>query len=298
MVAGDRGWALTAGAALGTTPASAERLMRLLVTIPHYCKRAAEPPADAPADPLTVGGAGAEPLVYASESGNVAARLRQVERCLTALHQTFGSRQSITWNEEPIRANTTLDSTLSIALVTTGTQHLAAELPEHLFMHFGTDVEPRHLGFACHQLMRENAGRYDYYAYLEDDIEITDPLFFEKLRWFSDRFGHSALLQPNRFETAPDLTIMKLYVDGDTAQRELPARYQDINTRRRVLAEAFGRSFMFQRVDNVHSGCFFLSATQFARVAASPKFGSPTDEFFRAAGECGDVDDHADVRGV
>ncbi len=236
--------------------------MRLLVTIPHFCRRG---PGDPPA--------------YGSESGDVDARLSQVGRCLAALHQTFGPRQALAATK-PSPANTTLGAAVDVVLVTSHDQHVADALPRHLFAQVATDVEPRNLGFACHAVMREHAGRYDCYAYLEDDIEVADPLFFAKLGWFSRQFGHSALLQPNRFELAPDLETMKLYVDGDTAALGLPARYQDIATRPRLVADAFGRSFLFERVNNVHSGCFFLNAPQLARVAASPQFGKPTAEFF------------------
>ena len=236
--------------------------MRLLVTIPHFCRR-------------TAGGQ----AHYGSESGDVAARLHQVERCIAALHQTFGPRQNLA-DTEPAPANTTLRTEIDVVLVTSRDQHLCDELPRALFTQFATEMEPRHLGFLCHEIMREHATAYDYFAYLEDDIEVTDPLFFNKLGWFSAQFGHSALLQPNRYELAGNLEIMKLYVDGNTTQRELPGRYQDITQRPRLVGEAFGRSFLFERVNNVHSGCFFLNRPQLARVAASPKFGNPTSEFF------------------
>ena len=236
--------------------------MRLLVTIPHF--RRSSP---------------GEPALYGSESGDAAARLRQVGHCIAALHQTFGPRQSLAATP-PTPANATLGAEIDVVLVTTGDQHLADRLPRHLFTQVGTDIPARNLGFACHEIMREQAGAYDYFAYLEDDIAVTDPLFFAKLAWFSQQFGHSALLQPNRYELAPDLETMKLYIDGDTIDPSLAARYQDTGTRPRLLAEAFGRSFLFERVDNVHSGCFFLSAPQLARVAASPMFGKPTAEFF------------------
>ena len=235
--------------------------MRVLVTIPHFCRR------------------GASEAPYGSESGDIAARRAQVQRCLAALHQTFGPRQSLA-NTTPTQANTTLGATIDVALVTSGENHLANELPRHLFTQFHTEIDPRHLGFMCHDILREHAGRYDYFVYLEDDIELTDPLFFNKLTWFSRQFGHSALLQPNRFELAHDLDVMKFYIDGNTTVPELTARFQDITARPRLVGEAFGRDYLFERVENPHAGCFFLNAPQLARIAASPRFGSPTAELF------------------
>ena len=236
--------------------------MRLLVTIPHFCRRTPGAPGH-----------------YGSESGDVGARLQQVERCISALHQTFGPRQALA-SQQATPANTTLGADVEVVLVTSGDQHLADLLPRHLFIQAATESDPRHLGFICHELMREHAHRYDYFAYLEDDIEITDPLFFNKLAWFNGTFGQSTLLQPNRFELANDLEIFKYYVDGNTTMPQVPALFQDVTTRTRLMGDALGRSFLFERVNNVHSGCFFLNAAQLARVAVSPKFGKPTDEFF------------------
>ena len=240
--------------------------MRLLVTIPHYCRR-------------TMGGVPDGAGFYGSETGDVAARVQQVARGIAALHQTFGPRQALA-SDTPTPANTTMAAEIDVLLVTTGDDHLVDHLPRHLFAHVATTAEPRHLGFACHELMREYAGQYDLFAYMEDDLEITDPLFFHKLAWFSQTFGHSAMLQPNRFEVAADLEPMKLYIDGETTEPGQSAQFQDITTRPRLIGDAFGRSFLFERVDNVHAGCFFLNAAQLARVAASPKFGKPNADFF------------------
>lgn len=235
--------------------------MRLLVVIPHYFRRSGPPG------------------FYGSESGDAEARLRQVTRCLAALHQTFGHRQALAAVEDT-PANTTLATAVDVVLVTTAAEHLADQLPRNLFVHCAADLDPRHLGFLCHQVLREQAGRYDWYAYLEDDIEVTDPLFLHKLTWFSRHFGPNVLLQPNRFELAHDLKVMKFYIDGDTTRPDIPARYQDIGVNPSLTADALGCTFVFERVDNVHAGCFFLNPAQLLRVLALPGFGVPTDEFF------------------
>ena len=173
-----------------------------------------------------------------------------------------------------------MSGVVDVVLVTTAADHLADALPRHLFVQYAAAIEPRHLGFLCHDILREQAGRYDFYAYLEDDIAVSDPLFLSKLGWFTQQFGPGALLQPNRFELAHDLDVMKLYIDGNTTCPDIPARFQDTAVRPRLIADAFGRSFLFQRVENAHSGCFFLNNEQLARVAATPGFGRPTAEFF------------------
>lgn len=235
--------------------------MRLLATIPHYFRR------------------GGGPGRYGSESGRAEERAGQVGRCLAALHQCFGLRQALA-GPVAMPTNTTVGASVDVALVTTGQDHLVDSLPRHLFAHCTTDVEPRHLGFVCHDVLRRHAGRYDWFAFLEDDIEVSDPLFLFKLGWFGHSFGADALLQPNRFELAAELEVMKLYIDGPTTRPDIPAQFQDVSVRPKLLGEAFGRSFLFERVENAHSGCFFLSAAQLERAAAAPGFGQPTAAFF------------------
>ncbi len=201
-----------------------------------------------------------------------------VTRCITAVHQTFGARQILS-GPNPARANEHVALDIDVVLVTTATDHLVDALPQALFSHRAVGVPPRTLGFACHKVMQYHATAYDRFAYLEDDIEVTDALLFDKLDWFGALFGDDALLQPNRFELADDLDIMKLYVDGGMTDPAAATRFQDTSIRPRIEADAFGRRLAFQRVDNVHAGCFFLGAGQMRRLATQPGFGLPTDAF-------------------
>ena len=234
--------------------------MRLLVTIPHYYR----------ASP----GQG----FYGSELDPQAVRVAMVTRCLAALHQAFG-RQQLLSGVVPAPANEAMSAELDVYVVTTADEHLVPHLPRALFKHLAVGVARRELGFACHKLMQYHAASYDWFAYIEDAIEVTDPLLFDKLGWFNATFGGRALLQPNRFEVADDLSVMKLYVDGGMMKPGEAERFQDIRVRPRLEAEALGRRVVFQRVPNVHSGCFFLDGAQMRRLAAEPAFGAPADDF-------------------
>ena len=236
--------------------------MRLLVTIPHFCRR----------DP-------AQPGFYGSELHPLRARVDAVSRCLASLHQTFGPKQVLTGGDG-IPANTDLRTHLEVILITSGDQHLVDELPRHLFFHQATTLDPRALGFVAHHFLRMNLMRFDWFAFLEDDIGVTDALLFDKLAWFNAQFGASALLQPNRFELSAGPDTQKLYVDGNTARPELTAQFQDVSVRRYLRAAAFGRPVRFQRVDNPHSGCFFVNAQQLERLITSPRFAVANTEFF------------------
>ena len=84
-------------------------------------------------------------------------------------------------------------------------------------------ADPRLLGFeaqrvlleACHAA--EAAGEpFDYVAFLEDDILLTDADFFPKLRCFNRAFGDQYLLMPNRIETMEHQgQLRRFYIDGD-----------------------------------------------------------------------------------
>ncbi len=231
--------------------------MRILVTIPHAFFNS---PQNAR---------------YGSESGNVALRADVLLRCVSALHHHFGPGQRMVAADDEL-ANTAC-AALTIAVLTTGDHHLAHMLPDGLAYHHKVDVHPRLLGFACHALLRANIGNFDWFGYLEDDIEVADPLFFDKLAWFNASFG-GALLQPNRFEASPG-PVGKLYVDGQLADGAASAPFQDVSIRPRLLAPALGRNLEFRRVSNPHSGCFFVDAAQMAKLAEHPAFGRPDNAF-------------------
>src|SRR5580704_17714097 len=79
--------------------------------------------------------------------------------------------------------------TIDLVVCTTGDTHLMSDIQSigPLFHHHPTGAEPIMLGFECHKLLRDARGRYDYYAFVEDDVVITDPLFFKKRRVFDQQ---------------------------------------------------------------------------------------------------------------
>ncbi len=232
--------------------------MRILVTIPHAFFNT----------PQTAR--------YGSESGDVALRADVLLRCVSALHHQFAPGQRMVAAHDEL-ANAEC-AKLTIAVVTTAEQHLAGTLPLGLAYHHKVDIHPRLLGFACHSLLRANLENFDWFCFLEDDIEVADAMFFDKLAWFNASFGDGALLQPNRFEASPG-PVGKLYVDGQLADGAASDAFQDITVRPRLVAPALGRSLEFRRVSNPHSGCFFVNAAQMARLAEHPAFGRPDNAF-------------------
>src|SRR5262249_53886508 len=120
---------------------------------------------------------------------------------------------------------------------------------------------------------------YDYFAYLEDDLRLADPLLFAKLGWFARECGNDALLQPNRFELLAEPAAYKLYIDGNLYEPQISHRLQQVSDRKQLEASIFGLPFTFERIINPHSGCFFLNAAQMAHWASQPDFAVPSDRF-------------------
>ncbi len=226
--------------------------LRVLVTIPHAF-------LDLPGSAR-----------YGSEEGNAAVRAAALVRCVSALWQAFGPGHRLIGPTDP--ACNAAHAALAVVVCSAGEQHLADALPPGLAHHHRTDLHPRELGFACHQLLRANLGLFDWFGYLEDDLELTDALWFDKLAWFNAAFGPDAMLLPNRFEVSTG-PVPKLFIDGAMDDPAAAAAFQDVAVRPRLEAPWLGRSLAFRRVANPHAGCFFADAAQMAVLAAHPEFG-------------------------
>lgn len=239
--------------------------MRLLITIPHYH-------------------AAGQPGLYGSFGTDAEARVRAITRCLVAIHESFGARQGLIDSvaRRIWRTNEGMAHEVDVVVCTTGGQHLVPRL-EGLsagFRHHPTEAEPRLLGYECHAVLKANLGSYDYFGYLEDDLEIRDPLFFTKIDWFRNWAGDDCVLQPNRYEAGLGAAVTKYYPDGNLVDPTLSPRFQDRDDRPLLKAEVLGREFSFQRVDNPHAGCFFLSAGQMAHWASQPHFLDRSSDFW------------------
>ena len=228
--------------------------MRLLVAVAHYYKA----------------GDGRHGSLAADPAPRVAA-LRQL---ILQLHRLFGE-PAATLNHLQRRIDGVADggAALDIRICVQEPHHLLAELQD-LAGGFtavpSSPADPRLLGFCCHQVLAEawQQGSYDYVAYLEDDIVITDAAFFYKLRQFNRAFGDGYLLMPNRIETAEHLgQLRRFYIDGDY-NPAASAAYRQAGGQ--VLAlEHLGELVRFEQPSNLHAGRFFLNAAQAATYFAT-----------------------------
>jgi hypothetical protein len=235
---------------------------RLLFVVPHFYA------------PDAGDGVGGPQL--APQRTNKKARLAGVVRCISALHETFGSAMRVA---PTTRQQVTPANTVDVVLVTTGEQHLVSELEpiRPLFEQVETDAKADELGFVAHHVLAERAGRYDYYCLFEDDFVIHDGLFFEKLAAFTNSFGNDALLQPNRYEASGG---HKVYFDGPLVP-EVMASIQQPDGPQELSSCWLGMPVTFERPSNPHAGGFFVNAKQFERLRAWPGFGIPGAEFVR-----------------
>jgi hypothetical protein len=231
--------------------------MRVLFAIPHY---------------YDAEGGG----FYGSLGTDGNRRAAAVVATIAGLYQAFDRRQGLLdGRQRRVHITNTADPIeLSVAVCTTRGKHLVDRLQslQGLYQHIETAVEPPYLGFECHAVLRNALGRFDYYCFMEDDLLITDPQFFLKLAWFTRLAGDEALLGPNRYEVAPGQALHKLYIDGNLADPGISPRFQDVADRPVLEGEALGRAMRFQRINNPHSGAFFLNALQMERWASAPDF--------------------------
>lgn len=229
--------------------------MRILFTIPHF-----------------FGGGNGK---HRSQGSHADSRKESLTQCILSLHQHFGSGQLILniSNKSGEPANLDSSSEAHVVLFTTGGKHLLEKLPvaDELFQHVPVDVDPMMLGFQCQRMLRDRWGNYDYYCFLEDDLILHDPWLFAKLSWFNGHVGNDKLLIPNRFERGPGPKRFKGYVDGPLLPR-VTRKWQNLEEKTELRSTVMGRSILFRRPLNPHSGCYFLNAEQMAHWSRQEYF--------------------------
>ena len=230
--------------------------MRILVTIPHYFSP----------------GSGA----YGSGGADPGPRVNALTRTLVALHGCFSPHQGLydIMGKRLLEGNQSLVGHLDVVICTTGDAQVLdrLDLPARCtYAHHATDVDGRLLGYECLKVHRSKMGAYDYHCFLEDDLVIHDPWFFAKLDWFNAEFGDDRVLMPNRYETSPNGSFQKVYVDANCAPRWVTP-YQDIRQEPRLSARFLNRTIHFTRWPNPHGPGFFLNRRQFERWVSQPYY--------------------------
>jgi len=240
-------------------------LQQLIVGIPHYYG----PPAP-------------ELKLHGSTSAKLQERSAILYRTVMNLHQTFGQSQCMMQINRGATdaANTAYRFKVKVYICAQSHHHLLSQsnLPAWSYDAVIGDTAAVDLGFACHRELARRVNEGDWFAYLEDDLVLNDPLFFEKLQWFTENAGSDALLQPNRFERDSRWLATKAYVDGDLVER-CTSDFQNRADRAELWLDYGGARTRFLRPANPHSGCFFLRRDQLMHWMKQPGFGQPDHSF-------------------
>lgn len=230
--------------------------MKILITIPHYYNASAD----------SIHGSGKSPQP----------RIKALTSCLFNIYSLFSPSQCMIdiFNKKTINTNSNFFHSIDIAICTVGNKHLLhqANIPKNFYAHHKVDLEnPKNLGFECQKILQNNLGKYDYYCFMEDDLIINDPYFFEKIKWFNNDAEFLNVLQPNRYEVSTCGSVLKSYVDGDI-RPAVTQKHQNINEFSELSKEFIGQPISFSRPHNPHSGCYFLTEKQMMHWANQPYF--------------------------
>ena len=231
--------------------------MRLLVTIAHYCKQ-----ADDAGNSHKLGSLRA-PL----------SRIAAFNAQLVSLHRYFGPRRLSVVPNDPQGRSASNDDVLDIVVMTAREANLlkwiGIDASAYSVEYF--DGPPMMLPFEAQRIMRERAGQYDFYVYLEDDLIIDDPAFISKIAWFANEFGPRALLMPIRYEMASTGTPAKVSISVRIAD-EFSRPYHRPDLAPVLRGRWNGTEQSFRIPNNPHAGCYILTGDQLRLWVKQPSF--------------------------
>jgi polyhydroxyalkanoate synthesis regulator phasin len=237
--------------------------MRLLFVIPHYFG-----PAD-PAHPqYQTLGSHIEPL----------SRIAALSDTIASLHRNFGPYRSTAEGLEIPAIRDGKPEIVDIVIVTKERANILPQLgldPSIYTVEY-FDGRPAYIPFHVPRVMKERQDRYDFYCYIEDDLAIHDPDFFDKLIWFQRNFGPRTLLAPTRVETASSGTPGKVIIDP-VLSSDTCTRFRRPGQREELQAAWGGRKRVFRLPSNPHAAAYFLTREQLAHWIRQPTFDDHDD---------------------
>jgi hypothetical protein len=188
-------------------------------------------------------------------------RIRSLTACISSIWQTFGGQR---FNTRYEYGGVNFDSleppaNLKVLICVYKDQHVLDDLtiPKNLYESLAVqqEINPIYLGLCAHHLIAQHSGSYDYYCHIEDDLIMSDPLFFTKLQWFNQNTGDDCLLLPNRFEIGGGA---KCFIDGYSGIR--------CDEPKRITLPFLGGMTTFIKPDNVYAGSYFLNQRQLNKL--------------------------------
>ena len=233
--------------------------MRVLVVVAHYFKSA-------------------DDARWSGALGSARAPLAKavaLNAQIVALHRYFGPRRGSINSGDAQGRNGGGDNVLDIVVMTARDANLLQRIdldPSTYTVEY-VEGDPLMLPFAARRIMRERAGGYDVYAYMEDDLIVDDPAFFAKISWFAGEFGSRAMLLPVRYEMASTGTPARMSI-SPRLSRDKHARVQRAGCPPLLTGRWNGSEQTFYVPNNPHAGCHVLTDAQLKLWMDEPSFSS------------------------
>jgi hypothetical protein len=160
---------------------------------------------------------------------------------------------------------------LEIQVVSNGRDRLAEVLElyaDSVREHVVSLEDPQRLPLEARALLMSDPEPADLWLYLEDDLVLLDPLFFDKQWWWLDLCGHQQVLMPHRYELVRGGSGGRLLVDGPLRKGLIGPLN---NPQEGVLRATYdGREVGFDRTANPHAGLFVISERQRQELRQAP----------------------------
>jgi hypothetical protein len=152
---------------------------------------------------------------------------------------------------------------IEVQIYTPPDASLALELPEskYITIHSTALIDYKQVALHASKSLLRQAGDYDLVAYIEDDLLIEDPCFFDKITYLIRSKGEQYAFMPHRCEYIPGKGDVILSGDPDGGRPDL---FWD--TGEKLMIDWPLGSKEFYRATNPHSGCYFLSREQATTV--------------------------------
>lgn len=222
-------------------------MLRVLVCIPHFYRRASDAQLGSSTDPPRRRAAIIEMV------------LRRIVALLAPPHlilETSGRSAAVldTVDETP----SGISGDIWIC-VDKDAHLLPASLPLPIRLHQASG-DPLLLGIECRRIFAEHIGKYDLYCYVEDDVTIADPDFFAKYGRVYELLGDGRAIIPSRFEMGyVPYATRRIYLGETHSVQQLAMPWNDKPT---LEIDHLGRTVAFVQTRTAQGGCYVLTDKQ------------------------------------
>ena len=154
---------------------------------------------------------------------------------------------------------------ISITIFTNGRDHLDDVLALYAsrvkIVHCVNCEDPTRIPYITMLNLLQSDSSADIYGFIEDDLVITDPLYFDKINAFYQSFPNGHILMPHRYEKTTLNRPHKFYVDGLISTQNYSSDLLTESSNNRILHsyQFMGSTIDLVKASNPHSGCVFFA---------------------------------------